>query len=132
MSVPLNSLFLISLLFVCSVVSELTQTEKCKVPPSAPKNIEKVINKCQDEIRTAILTVLAVVFTVKPAPSERDCEPNICSKDFIPYCFLSPKKCNAVVYGGCNELAYKCRNPSHQQIDGTDVCEVAIKSVSPS
>ncbi|KRT86237.1 hypothetical protein AMK59_760 [Oryctes borbonicus] len=38
------------------------QTQKCKVPPSAPKNIEKVINKCQDEIRVAILTEALQVF----------------------------------------------------------------------
>lgn len=38
-----------------SIISIL-QVQKCRVPPSAPKNMEKVINKCQDEIRMAILS----------------------------------------------------------------------------
>ncbi|XP_022914382.1 general odorant-binding protein 70 [Onthophagus taurus] len=45
-----------------SVSTINAQIQKCKVPPSAPKNIEKVINKCQDEIRLAILSEALSVF----------------------------------------------------------------------
>ncbi|CAH1117924.1 unnamed protein product [Phaedon cochleariae] len=31
-------------------------TNKCDIPPSAPKKIEEVINRCQDEIKLAILS----------------------------------------------------------------------------
>ncbi|KAK9728278.1 PBP/GOBP family [Popillia japonica] len=57
-----SSLVLIYSLFVFGVFGETQQTQKCKVPPSAPKNIEKVINICQDEIRTAILSEALQVF----------------------------------------------------------------------
>ncbi|KAG5873739.1 hypothetical protein JTB14_021701 [Gonioctena quinquepunctata] len=32
------------------------QTNKCDIPPTAPKRIENVINQCQDEIKIAILS----------------------------------------------------------------------------
>ncbi|CAH1964718.1 unnamed protein product, partial [Acanthoscelides obtectus] len=31
-------------------------TNKCDIPPSAPKRIEEAINCCQDEIKIAILS----------------------------------------------------------------------------
>ncbi|CAH1104841.1 unnamed protein product [Psylliodes chrysocephalus] len=31
-------------------------TNKCEIPPSAPKKVEEVINQCQDEIKLAILS----------------------------------------------------------------------------
>lgn len=32
------------------------QGRKCKIPPSAPIKIQKVINQCQDEIKLAIIS----------------------------------------------------------------------------
>ncbi|KAG5897507.1 hypothetical protein JTB14_030005 [Gonioctena quinquepunctata] len=41
---------------IVRVGAETYQTNKCDIPPTAPKRIENVINQCQDEIKIAILS----------------------------------------------------------------------------
>ncbi|KAK5645823.1 hypothetical protein RI129_004287 [Pyrocoelia pectoralis] len=48
----LTLLYFTALLAVGSAKDDL----KCQVPVAAPQNIEKVVNQCQDEIKTALLS----------------------------------------------------------------------------
>ncbi|KAJ8976893.1 hypothetical protein NQ317_016492 [Molorchus minor] len=48
--------FVFCITFCVTVQAKVNDTNKCDIPPSAPKKIEEVINQCQDEIKLAILT----------------------------------------------------------------------------
>ncbi|KAF5273613.1 hypothetical protein FQR65_LT04612 [Abscondita terminalis] len=84
----MNSLTLL-LLSVVTVFAD-SQVTKCRVPISAPRNIAKVVDQCQDEIKTVLLSeaVLLLSDPEEDAPSRRKRETFSAEERRIAGCLL--------------------------------------------
>nr|XP_023018006.1 general odorant-binding protein 70 isoform X1 [Leptinotarsa decemlineata] len=52
-----NSIYLYGVFFIfVTINAKHTEVNRCDIPPTAPKRIEEIINKCQDEIKLTILS----------------------------------------------------------------------------